>query len=320
MKKNFLHILSETSCIIKINDCVVGEIDNNTNMEIDIISQTPQMYLSYNPVCTDAPTIPFTTLIHTNNAPICNNENVKIIPFPNNHFDILLTPFYYYHTYDTKTLFNNTIGKYFLSIIADNINTKIILYSGMSIVYTLNTIPLQNVKVSSHSEYILIQGVTLKQRYYAIIINTSTFATIYDDYITSLDEQHENITILKSCGTLCHHAQVINIQTATKKIDKYYVFEKDQTRQPFNPYILPKAFFECLQVQDENTLKSFFTQEYHDATLPQFAEYFGSIKEFYLNRHQQTPYNVNYTILSDSYHNYTFHIDNNLITEIEEIF
>ena len=320
MKKNFLHFLSTTPCILKINNEHIGEIDNKENLELDVLTSTSHIYLTYNPITTDTPSIPYTTLINTTTNPNSSNQNIKIIPFPNNHFDILLTPFYYYHTFESKTLYNHQIGNFFLSIIADDSNSQIILYSGMSIVYSMSATAFLSVKVSSHKEYILIQGITKEEKLYALVIDTKKLECCFNNYISSLEEDGENLTILQSCNTLCHHALVLNIQTNNSTTQKYYVFEKDNSLHTINPFFIPQAFFECLQIEDEKTLKSFLSTNFQSTNIQQFKEYFGNVKEFYFNRHTHSIHKVNYTIYSDSWHNYTFHMTDNLISEIEEIF
>ena len=320
MNNKFLHFLSNTPCNLRINNEYVGSIDNDKNMEIDILTKTNKLYLTYEPISMETPSIPYTTLINITDFPSTNNKNIRIIPFPNNHYDIHLTPFYYYHIVESKTLYNNTVGNYFVSIVTDNVNTKVIIYSGMSIVFSTTITPCTSIKVSTHKEFILIQGITSEDKLYALLINTTNFDIIFNDYISSLEENNDSITILHSCNTLCSHAIVYNLQISTKECQKYYVFESEDHKNNFHPFFIPQAFLECLQCEDEKTLESFLFPNLHNSNINQFKEYFGNIKEFYLNRHNTSPYKVNYTILTNSWHNYTFHINNNQICEIEDIF
>ena len=98
------------------------------------------------------------------------------------------------------------------------------------------------------------------------------------------------------------------------------MFEREHQQYTFSEYLIPRAFFECLQIEDESSLKQLLNANLSSATMSQFREYFGNIREFYLNRHDSTKVKVNYSILSNQWNNYTFHIDSGKISEIEKIF
>ena len=197
MKENFLHLLSETPCILNVNGKKIGEIDNNTCMEVDIITKTNHLYLTYEPITIKVQALPYTTLINTSNTPTTNNEHIKIIPFPNNHYDIILSPFYHYDIVDSKTLFNGSVGKYFISIVSDTV-TKVIIYSGLTIVFSTTLPSFNAVKVEENKNIITIEGVIDDTTYYVLVVNTLDFSILYSDIVHSIETNKDNIILFKS--------------------------------------------------------------------------------------------------------------------------
>ena len=142
MTKNFIHFLSETPCIISINGKEIGVIDNYNNLELDIITQCEKVFVTYSPISHKENYIPYTYVLNTREYPQSDNEYIKVIPFPSNHYDIIMKPFYYYQIEKSEILLNQTTGKYFVSIINDNLS-RITIYSGTTMVFAINTYRLK---------------------------------------------------------------------------------------------------------------------------------------------------------------------------------
>ncbi len=320
MQENFLHFLSNTPTNIECNGEHIGFIDNEKVFEVDLLTHTNHIFITNLPVSKTKQSIPYTFKLSTENTPYTENEYIKVIPFPNNNYDIIMKPFYYYQLTDTKVLYNGNIGNYFLSITCNN-KTNISIFSGASIIFNHNTERFNNVKVEKKQDIMIITGLTDNNSYTLLIIDCSDFTIIYEDKVQSIEANENNITSYKTLPTLCAHAKVCNINFDTKKSEKYYVYQDEFPLISFNNMLIPRAFLECIQVEDEQTSKAFLDKKIYVSTLQDFQGYFGKIEAIYLNRHNTDNHKVNYTIKSnDGYRNFNFLMDNNKIYEIEEIF
>lgn len=318
MKESFLHLLSETKGIFRINGQYLGTIDNKTNMELDVISHTKSIFVTFEPIEDSPRAIPYTFSLNTEDSPRSSNEYIKIVPFPNNHYDIVMKPFYYYQISQSEILFNGNVGKFFVSIIADNI-TRITIFSGASIVFSYNVERFSFAKVEEHKEKIIIQGVINDNQYRLIIINTEEFKVIYDDISHSIEETNEYICSYKKINTICNHALVWKFTYSDNNIEKYYVYE-NAPKKEINNILIPYAFLQCVSIGDESMAKNFLSNKFATTSINQLQEYFNKIDEIYLNRHNFSFAKQNYTIKSSSMKNYNFLIDNSRIQDIEEVF
>jgi len=318
MKENFLHFVSDTPCIININGKNIGSIDNKSCMELDIITKTNHLYVTYEPITLKAQALPYTIMLNTNNTPTTESSNTRIVPFPNNNYDIIMSPFYFYHIIDSKVQFNGNIGKYFVSVVSDTA-TKVIIYSGLTIVFSTTLPKFKTVKVEESKNVITIQGIIDDNTYYLLALNSENFEILYNDFVHSIEINSDNATLLKSINTLCHHAEVYDLNFVTKQTNQYYVFEENFANMNVNPLLIPQAFLECVKISDEKTAKQFLSTKLQSSNINKMREYFGDIKEIYFNRHQVNPHKLNYTIMTNTWRNFNFVIDNNKICEIEEI-
>ena len=320
MKENFLHFLSKENCILSINGKHIGIIDNINTFELDIITNTKNIFVSYSPIINASNYIPYTFNLETNNYPHTDSNYIRIIPFPNNHYDIIMEPFYYHKTSIGKIILNESVGKYFVSILSDN-RSKITIFSGTSVVFYLETFFLINAKAYIKNDILIIEGITEdKNKYYLLVINTTDFSIIHNDISQSIENSDDFIQSYKKINNIAHNAEIVKIIYATKEKEKFFVYENNTPVPPSSKLLIPMSFLESLIINDERCAKSFLSDNYLSATIQQLKNYFGSINEIYFNRHQTKENIFNYTILSDKYKNYDFIIEDNKIIDIKEIF
>ncbi|MBQ7351994.1 MAG: hypothetical protein IJW59_03960 [Clostridia bacterium] len=317
MKRNFLHFLSQENAILNINGQSIGIIDQQLSPQIDIISNTQSFFVTYEPISEKQQAMPYTFVLNTQNTPQSNNEYIKIIPFPNNHYDIIMNPFYYYQISQSQILFNDTIGKFFISITSDT-SSHITIYSGASIVFSLNTIALIDAIVKQKKDYLIIEGIIDSDTYQLIIIDTNNFSIVHNNIAHSVEEDNYHITSFKKLNTICKHAEICTFEFDKKQKDKYYVYEDKSI--DINPALIPLAFLQCISIGDEVKAMSFLSDNLSNTNITQLQGYFGEIKDIFINRHSITPHRQNYTINSTRMRNYNFIIDNQKITDIEEVF
>lgn len=321
MKENFIHLLSETPCLISINGKDLGVIDNTNNFEIDLITKTEKLFVTYTPIINQKNMLPYTFLLNTIDSPKSDNEYIKIVPYPNNNYDIIMKPFYYYQIDEAKVLLNQSLGNYYVSIITDTI-TRINILSATSIVFTLNiTTTLKEAKAESKKELIIIKGIVDNDTYYLLIIDSTNFSILHNDISHSIEVDDGFYQSLKKLNNISHHAIVNKIDFEKKSIEKFYVYEDNYATPPNDELIIPRAFLECVIIQDIELAKNFLSPNYSNTQIIQFQNYFGDIKEIYLNRHLIKQGKINYTIFTNNkYKNYNFVMVDGKISDIEENF
>jgi hypothetical protein len=317
MNKKFLHFISKNPCMLNINGEHIGIIDNITSFEIDIIVNTSHIFVTNNPINNDNNQLPNTYKLDTINTPYSENKYVSVIPFPNNHYDILMLPFCYYQVNDSKIILNENIGKYFISIASDNLS-RITIFSGSNIIFNINTPQLTSAKAEIKKDILIINGIIDNDTYYLLIIDTKDFSIIYNDHSHSIENADDYIQTLKKLNTLFHQGVVHKINIENKNIEKYHVYEK-HNNSPLPYPLIPKAFLQSIMIGDEKTAKLLLGKDLQSSTLTQLQNYFGQIQSIFLNRHEISN-KLNYTIYNSIYKNYNFELQDNKIVDIEEIF
>jgi len=319
MQENFIHFLSKENCLLAINGKEIGLIDNKNNLELDIITKTDRIFVSYNTISNKKNMIPYTFQLNTAEPLNTDNEYIKVVPFPNNNYDVIMSPFYYYQIDNSQVLLNKQIGNYFISIVSDN-SSKITIYSGASIVFTLNTIKLKSATVSQKKDILTIKGIVDEETYYLLILDSSNFTIIHNDISHSIEECDTDIQTLKNLKDIAHHSIVCKIDFESKTSQNYHVYENNFSAEPHSALLIPKLFLECINTNDEEIAKKYLIDKYQSTPLSQFRNYFGDIKNIYLNRHLILQDKLNYTVFTNSYKNYNFIMENNKIKDIEEVF
>ena len=319
MTKNFIHFLSETPSVLSINGKEIGIIDNKNNFELDIITQTNSIYANYMPLIEKENYLSYAFAIDTENKPQSSSDYIKIIPFPNNHYDIIMKPFYYYQIGSTEVLLNQSIGKYFVSITNNNVS-NIIIYNGTGIVFSTTTYKLANAKAEIKKDYIIIEGVIDSDNYYLLILDTKDFSVIYNDKCQSIENTESYIQSFKKLHTIPRHAMICKVDYNSRIKEFFYVYENEFPELPKSKQLIPYALFDAIKVGDEKLISIMLANNLKNTPLQKFKDYFGNFSEVYLNRHQEFTHKLNYTIYNNSYKNYNFIIDGNTISDIEEIF
>lgn len=318
MKENFLHFLSTVPCSLAINGKELGYIDNENIFEHDIITNTNQVFINYQPISSKKNFIPYSAIIKTANTPNTESEYIEIVPFPNNNYDIIMSPFYYYEVKDTTVLLSQMVDKYFVSV-TTGIDTTIMILNGSTIAYKTNTIKLINATAEKKNNLLIIKGVASENEYYLLIINTENFEVIHSGISHSIEESIDSLQSLRFLNNPTHHAEVCKIEYKSQNKEIFYVYQNSTPCTTDNKYLIPLFFLESLKVNDSTICRNLLASNLQSTPLQKFKDYFGNIKNIYLNRHSPSP-NINYTVRTEHYKNYDFIIDNGKITEIEEIF
>ncbi|MBE5758294.1 MAG: hypothetical protein E7345_05190 [Clostridiales bacterium] len=319
MKENFLHFISETPFILNINGETIEKVDNEKIFECDIITNTENMFVTYLPITTNKNYISYTYLLDMKSTPKTDNSNIKIIPFPNNHYDIIMTPFSCNNLTTPKVISNTQVGNYFVSIVNDA-NTKITILSGASIVFCTNIPLIKQAKVEMKKDFIIITGLISENEFYLLIINCENFKIVFSDYSHSIENTSEYIQSLKNLNDISKTAIVHKLDFKSKNIEEFFVYQNETDHKVKSDILIAMNFLECIQIGNENKAKELLSDSYNNVNLSTFNNYFGKIKEIHLNRHEDFNGKANYTIIGDNIKNYNFILENHHIQDIEEVF
>ena len=320
MQENFIHFLSTDKCQISINGSNIGIIDNVNTFELDILTKAERLFVSYNPISQKTNYLSNTFEIINNNILNSNNNYIKVVPFPNNHYDIIMKPFYYYQIDSTEVILNQQIGKYFVSIVTDNVS-RINIFSGASLVFSINIPKIKTAKASIEKDLLTIKGVIDNDTYYLLVVDTTNFKIIHNDISHSIEISDKYIQSLKNLKDISHHSIVYKIDKEKKSLECYRVYENNTLKLPHSNFLIPHVFLEAIQQNDEKLAIDCLCLDLNNTTIQKLKNYFGDIESIHLNRHEIIANKLNYTIFANNkYKNYTFIIENNKIKDIEEIF
>ena len=177
-----------------------------------------------------------------------------------------------------------------------------------------------SVKADLTNDILTLEGIIDNDTYYLLILDTSNFKILHNDISHSIENTGEYIQSLKNIKDISHHSIVFKINKKDKSTENYKVYENNNCREPHSNILIPKVFLEAIQTHDEEVCKKYLSSNFSSTPFSKLTNYFGEIKEIYLNRHLVLQDKLNYTVNSDRYHNYNFLLSNNKIIDIEEIF
>ncbi len=319
MQENFIHIMSKASCYISVNGCAIGLIDNTNTMELDFVTKTDKVFVSFEPVTYKKSQLPYTFELDTASKVCCQNENVLVVPFPNNHYDVIVKPFDINPNLQTKAILNQNIGNYYVTITSSSIS-NLTIFSGASIVYS-TTLPLiSSAKCELKKGIIVVEGYINDNNYYLFMIDTSNLQVLFSDTVCSISSDADEIMTLKNLHDISHHSVVCKLKFSTKQSEKYHVYENNVCGTCQSILLLPKDFLECTTVGDESKIRTMLCDNLKNTPVAKFQSYFGEFKHVFLNRHNVLQDKINYTVIGSNCKNYNFVLSDGKIKEIEEVF
>lgn len=319
MTSNFIHLLSDTPCTMTANGNYLGELDNINTFEFDIITNANNLFVEYNPISQDCDFLPYTINVNCLSQVYSYNKNIQIIPFTNNHYDIIFSPYKYYSQEKTELIFSKNIGKYYISITNSNKST-ISIFSSSSLLLTKTCDKIYNANVDVKKDILILQGIKSDDEYYILIFDGSSANIIFEDFVHSIDLNDNYIEVLKNLKDISHHALVCKVDFNDKSSQKYYVYENNICMNPSSQELIPQDFLECLLIGDDAKAYSHLNANLQSTDIRYFQSYFGKYSHICLNRHNISNSKLNYTIIGEKTRNYNFVMDDNKIVDIEEVF
>lgn len=310
MSKYFAHLKSEVETLIYANGTYLGVASkrNSIDMEVD----TNNVYLNVSPV---GNYLPYTVHIFSHNNMVDISNNCLIVPFYNNNYDIYLKSIKIQENIQTKTLFNQSIGKCTI-VILNGTSSSINIYENGNIVYSDNLKLLNKAQASIVNNNLVVKGYTTTNEYYLLILNNE-YELIFNGYFDNLDENENTFIGFTNIFDIAKHGHICEIDlNDTKNIKDYYVV-KDGGKVCEIDELIPQAFLEALKVKNFTLAKSYLSPTLAKASNKHFETYFGNISEIYFNCYNNSN-PINYTIYNGEYKFYNFNVNNKKIIEIEE--
>lgn len=311
--------MSKVPCFFSINGKYLGDIDNKNTFEIDIIQKCEKILIDYHPTSESEKYIPYSSIIQSTNNLSCSNNNVKIIPFPDNHYDLYFSPFEYLSSTQTKNVFSKNLGKHYITVSNDN-RSHISIFNNVSLVLNKNIECLNAINASTKKDLIIIEGVKSKDEYYILIFDTNKQEILLEDTVHSINQQENSIDTIKNIHDQSHHSLVQKLIIETKELQKYYVYEDNICTNPKAYELIPLDFLECLKVHDFAKAKTYLHHTLVNSQMSDMEDYFGKYNDIFLNRHYFKQDKLNYTLVGKNMKNYNFLMEEGRIKDIEEVF
>lgn len=303
--KTFTHITSSVPATISINGQKTYQLTTPGFSWIDILHK-PEIYVSFFPK--ESYYLPAT--IKTGNE---NLENVNIIPYTNNNFEIVYTPSKMMCCNNETILYEKNIDGMYIKITS---NEKTFLNITSSIKgELLNKITPDIITINDEiNNYIYIKAITKNNSFYAIVLHNQSI--LIEGVFDIIEEENKTIKFLKFTNDLSEHGIVNIFDKKTLGVDTYSVYKNNKPTTTSNPTLIPMAFLESIKVGDMTLAKYYLRDNF--ISNEHITSYFGKIQNIYLNTYNNDK--INYTIHADNiFKSYNFEIENGKITDIEEV-
>lgn len=311
-----LHFYSKTPCNVFINGEFIGIIDNEKQFFIDIIVLKPTVIVSCEPLCAENTTfIPVTfKLEYKNNKIFTSNKNIKIIPFPNNNYDILLS----FNTVlvSTSNIFNKKIDEYNIFACLETTST-INIYNKNNLLFSTNQPTISNISVEKINNVLVITANSFSDKF-LLIFNTEKNICLICDLFYKIEKNNDEIKCLKKLNNTLKTGTVYDINLKDLSINNYSVFVDNYT--PLKEQsLIPLSFLEAVKNKNYNIAKTFLDDKFLETDNEKLNQFFGDFNEIYYNCYTVKSDKSNFTIVGENTRNFDFCLLNNKITEIEEI-
>ena len=310
-----LHFQTQTPCNLYVNGELFGVIDNNNSFYVDLVVYKDNLIVSCEPINNDdILLIPFSfKLNYKNNKLTSSSNNVKLIPFPNNHFDCYIT--FKQSLLGVSNIINKKLGSFSVLATINTVST-ISIFNGDDNLYTTQTKLITNLKFEQLNKLIILSA-NYNNQCYLLIFNTENNKCLVDDMCIKVEKNNLILKALKSLNNTLYHGKVFEVDLTNGSVKNYNVYL--QNFEPIKePSLIPYTFLECVKAKDFNLAKTFLDPEVGNVSNQKLEQYFSGINEIYYNCYYQDPTKKNYTIIGNTIKNFNFYVRNNKITEIEE--
>lgn len=319
MNSPILHFTSDIEFNLSINGNFLEFVDNKSKFSLDVIPYEKNLFVTFNPVASDTTYLSYTQNIQIeNHIPKSKSDFIKIIPFTENHYEVFLKPVKYNNEQDEKTIFNE-MERDFNIIISNNITSNLQVFHAGKCVYK-KKLELMNIASSKLiNSTLIIKTAADNDRFFILIFDTIDKKAVLETYCNSIEEENDVIEILKFEEDIAKHGKVFKYNSLDKSLENFMIYKNNHPTKTSIVELIPMAFLEAVKFENFNLAKNYLDTKLQNASDLHYKNYFGNIKNIYFNKYTNKAY-YNYTIESDVFKNYNFDIENNKITEIDNIF
>ena len=302
----FVHIKSKIPAIVYIDGKPIGEINKRNHFCLDV--ESPNSFLLF--------ALPFsksTPITCALNLTACHKkeEELSIIPFYGNHFDVLLNfsqsiiqmpikELAYFSTKDKKIRVYDCGTCYLCAYIDGSLKTNVKIGEG----YT-------KARIENVNDFNCIIAEKDDDTKHAVILD-SEFNIQFNDDIELMENNSDYISLLSPQNDLFGHSKVTRIGKTT---ESYFVYENN------HPKYLPLSLsalglLQCVKVGNLSQCQGLLSETLSDKA-NNLTSYFGNLKNIYYNSYITDK--QNYTIETEKeFKSFSFVTDNGRIKEIIE--
>lgn len=317
MNNIFLHFTSNQSFSLSINGNYIDLVDNIEKFCIDIIPNTNNLYVTYNPIGNDCTYLNYTQNIQIiDNKPVCKSDYVKIIPFCENHFEINFEPISANNIKSFEIVYNKNHNN--INITINNTDlSEIKIFEGEKLKHKTTCKSIKQAESFIKENNLIIKCYIEKNNYFVLIIDLSNFEVKFEKYCNKIEESENDLKILIVANDLTKHALVFTYNYKNKLTENFTIYLNNQPITTHIKTLIPLQFLECIKVGNLNFANSLLVEDIKNENVNSLKEFFGDIDNIYFNGYSKEI--INYTIENKgTYKNYTFEIDNNKIIDIIE--
>ena len=316
MSEFYLHFYSKTVCNVFINGELIGTIDNEKQFYIDVIVLNPTVIVSCEPLCADNTVfIPTTFKLELKNNKLeISNKNIKIVPFPNNNYDVILS--FNPALISSANIYNKQVGDYNIFAQLDMVSI-INIYNKNKLLFSTSQPKINNFTVDKLNTLILISGTSFSDKF-LLIFNCENNKVLLCDLFSKIEKTSSEIKCLKNLNNTIKTGTVYCLNLKDLSINNYSVFVDNYTETK-EQTLIPFSFLEAVKNKNYSLATTFLDNKLNETTIEKFNQFFGDFNEIYYNSYTIKSDKSNYTIIGETTRNFDFYLANNKITEIEEI-
>ena len=305
--KFYTHISSTTPCTLSINGTNTYKLINPNFSWIDIFSKQ-DFFVSFFP--NESNIFMPTSTKALSNTPI----DIIKIPYINNHLELIYNPHKILTSKNDIIVLEKKVGDVYIKITNNGKTFINILNKNQQTILNKEIPDLLNI-TDEVSSYYLLQGITKHNTYYVVIIDLNNNSLIFEDEFNIIESDSKNIKLLKFDNDLSQHGTVYIFDKKLHKYDNYAIYKNNKPNIVAKKELIPLAFLECIKLNDITLAKHYLKDNF--VSNEHITSFFGKITNIFFNCYETNK--LNYTVQTNEYKSYNFEIENNKISDIEEV-
>ena len=321
MKNAFLHFKSNVPFELKINGECLNTVDNKSIDRIDILTSLQYLYITYTPISIDETYFPYTFILNNLDTITTLIDSVNIIPFSDNHYDIILNPITIDNPLNSTISYSKKLDQYIINIISNKTYSYLSILDNNCIIYNKQITKIENTYAKIENNKLLLEGES-HNRIYFCLIDLSTKCAIFEKIVDSIKETKDSIKLLEKQNDLVGQGIIYSIDLKTNTVSNNVVYVNNNMPSSIKQTpLIPMAFLETIKCANFTQAKAYLDSSLQNVTNSHFTEYFNNFDSIYYNPYISTNTKVNYVIKNqNTYKSYNFILNNDKIKDIEQVF